>query len=101
MYTLEHVDLVNHIRQGKVLDIAETNAISAMSCIMARESAYSGKIVTWDEMVASDLNLVPEEFATKQLGKMNLEKYETVPLPGVPFKEEKISKNDDPAYKYR
>ena len=84
MYTLEHIDLVNHIRKGKVLDVAETNTISAMACIMARESAYSGKTCTWENMIASDLNMMPVEFATGQLGKMDMKKYEIVPLPGVP-----------------
>ena len=88
MYTLEHIDLVNHIRKGTMLDdITETNNISAMACIMARESAYSGKVVTWENMIVSDLNLVPEEFASGQFGKMDLKKYETVPMPGVASKE--------------
>ena len=83
MYTLEHIDLVNHIRKGTVIDVAEMAAVSAMAAIMARESAYSGKICTWDSMVASDLNLMPAEFASGQFGKMDMKKYETVPLPGV------------------
>jgi len=87
MYTLEHIDFVNHIRKGKLLEVAETNATSAMTCIMARESAYSGKIVTWDDMLASDLNMVPSEFATEQFGKMDMKKYETIPLPGIAWKE--------------
>ena len=86
MYTLEHIDLVNHIRKGTLIDVSETNAISAMACIMARESAYTGKICTWENMIASDLNLMPEEFASGQMGKMDLEKYETIPLPGIPYK---------------
>ena len=86
MYTLEHIDLVNHIRKGTVLDITEINATSAMAAIMARESAYSGRIVTWDNMVASDLNLMPTEFASGQFGKMDMEKYETIPLPGIRWK---------------
>ena len=88
MYTLEHIDLVNHIRKGTMLDdITETNNISAMACIMARESAYSGKVVTWENMIVSNLNLVPEEFASGQFGKMDLKKYEKVPMPGVASKE--------------
>jgi predicted dehydrogenase len=86
-YVLEHIDLVNHIRSGKVMDVAETNGISAMAAIMARESAYSGKTVTWENMIASDLNMFPTEFASEQLGKMDMKKYETVPLPGIASKE--------------
>ena len=86
-FTLELIDLVNHIRQGKVIDIAEVTAISSMASIMARESAYSGKICTWDNMIASNLDLLPAEFASGQLGKMDMKKYETVPLPGLPVKD--------------
>jgi predicted dehydrogenase len=85
MYTLEHVDLVNHIRQGKVLDIAEITFTTAMACMMARESAYSGKIVKWENMVASNLDMMPAEFASGELGKMDLKKYEAVPMPGIPY----------------
>ena len=84
MYTLEHIDFVNHIRKGTVLDVTEINATSAMACIMARESAYSGRVVTWDNMIASELNLMPAEFASEQHGTMDMQKYETVPLPGIP-----------------
>ena len=88
MYTLEHIDLVNHIRKGTVLEVADTNATAAMTAIMARESAYSGKTVTWENMIASDLNLMPAEFATGQFGKMDMEKYEAIPLPGIRYKTE-------------
>ena len=78
-YVLEHMNLVNHIRSGKVINIAETTAISSMACIMARESAYTGKAFTWDEMTQSDLNLMPAELT---LGNVDMSKY-TIPLPGT------------------
>jgi len=84
MYTLEHVDMINHIRKGTVLDVAEINGTSAMACIMARESAYSGKTVTWENMITSNLNTMPPEFESGQFGKMDMKKYETIPLPGIP-----------------
>jgi len=78
-YVLEHIDLVNHIRSGKVVNHAETTAISSMACIMARESAYTGKAYTWDEMTQSDLNLMPEKL---HLGNVDMSKY-VRPLPGT------------------
>ena len=78
-YVLEHINLVNHIRSGKVINIAETTAISSMACIMARESAYTGKAYTWDEMTQSDLNLMPAEL---HLGNVDMSKY-VRPLPGT------------------
>jgi predicted dehydrogenase len=78
-YVLEHINLVNHIRSGKVINLAETTAISSMACIMARESAYTGKAYTWDEMTQSDLNLMPAEL---HLGNVDMSKY-VRPLPGT------------------
>ncbi len=82
-YVLEHINLVNHIRNGKVINIAETTAISSMACIMARESAYTGKAYTWDEMTQSDLNFMPAELT---LGNVDMSKYEAIPLPGTAAK---------------
>jgi hypothetical protein len=33
-----------------------------MMCIMARESAYSGQKLTWDDMMKSQLDLFPKAF---------------------------------------
>jgi len=78
-YVLEHIDLVNHIRSGKTVNHAETTAISSMACIMARESAYTGKAYKWDETVNSDLNLMPAEL---HLGNVDMSKY-VAPKPGT------------------
>ena len=77
-FTLEHIDLVNHIRSGKALNQAETMAISTMACIMARESAYTGKLCTWDEMTNSDLNLMPADLT---LGNVDMSQFKSF-VPG-------------------
>jgi predicted dehydrogenase len=82
-YVLEQMDLVNHIRSGKVVNNAETTAISSMAGIMARESAYTGKKIMWDEITASDLNFMPAEL---HLGNTDMSKYTAIPLPGTPAK---------------
>lgn len=79
-YVLEHVDLINHIRAKKPLNEAEATANSTLCGIMGRESAYTGKTVTWDEMSASPQNMIPE---TLELGKMDMEKYSVIPVPGT------------------
>jgi predicted dehydrogenase len=79
-YTLEHVNFVNHLRRGTLINIAETTAISTMACIMALESAYTGKIVTWDEMIQSDTDNMPSDL---KLENVDMEKYKTIPLPGT------------------
>ncbi len=81
MYTLEHVDLINHIRSGKVIDIAEVTANSALACIMARESAYTGKTYTWEQMLVSDLNMMPPNLSLDA----DMSNYKTIPLPGIPI----------------
>jgi len=65
-YVQEHTDLLNSIRgtgpyQNQGMAIAE----STMTCIMARESAYSGEMVTWDRIMASQLDLQPKAFDYK------------------------------------
>jgi hypothetical protein len=46
---------------------------------MGRESAYTGKTVTWDEMSQSELNYMPEKL---EVGPMDMSKY-TVQVPGT------------------
>ena len=78
-YVLEHVDAFDHIRQGKSLDEATACAISSLVGVMGRESAYTGKTVTWDEMSQSELNYMPEKL---EVGPMDMSKY-TVQVPGT------------------
>ena len=80
MYTLEHM-LVDHIRKGTVLNIAETAATSALTAVMARESAYTGKRYTWQQISSSPLNMLPEQMA---LVNVDLKQF-GVPLPGTAF----------------
>lgn len=61
-YVLEHIDLINHIRQGQPLYLeAETLVTSSLTGAMARQSAYTGADIKWDEFIASDLNLMLPE----------------------------------------
>jgi len=39
-----------------------TDAESTLTCIMARESAYSGQEITWDQILNSTLDRSPKEF---------------------------------------
>jgi predicted dehydrogenase len=60
-YTLEHVNWINSIRGNEPIEQASETAIANMYAIMGRESAYSGRKVTWDEMTASNLDLYPKD----------------------------------------
>ena len=78
-YILEHVDWINHIRSGKTINQVPQALISNMAAIMGRESAYSGTLVTWDQMAASPLDYTPQDLS---LGKMDMSKF-VVPVPGT------------------
>jgi hypothetical protein len=77
-YVQEHIDLVTAIREGNQIVEAERTAISNLTAIMGRESAYTGKKVTWEEMMGSDMVLGPQgELA---LGPVDMEV--VVPIAG-------------------
>lgn len=76
-YDQEHIDFVTAIRTGKPLNEAEFVAHSTMAGIMGRISAYTGKLVTWDEMMNSELKLGPKVYA---MGPVDVPK--TIPVPG-------------------
>ncbi len=59
-YVQEHIDLVTAIRTGVQVVEAEETAKTNLTAIMGRQSAYTGKLVTWEEMMSSDLKLGPK-----------------------------------------
>jgi predicted dehydrogenase len=66
-YVQEHVDMVNSILgTGPYINEAMAVAESTMTCIMGRESAYSGLEITWDMIMNSKLDLQPKEFDYKR-----------------------------------
>ncbi|MDR1742475.1 MAG: Gfo/Idh/MocA family oxidoreductase [Dysgonamonadaceae bacterium] len=79
-YTLEHVDLINHIRSNTPIDQASETAVSNMAGIMGRESAYTGGETTWENMTAAPLDYTPKDL---NIGKMDMKGF-TVPVPGSP-----------------
>jgi predicted dehydrogenase len=77
-YVQEHINLVKSIRgEGPYINESTHVAEATMSCIMARESAYSGLEVTWDMMMNSKQDLQPKAFDYKL--KMDPPK---LPVPG-------------------
>jgi myo-inositol 2-dehydrogenase / D-chiro-inositol 1-dehydrogenase len=76
----EHIDLVTAIRTDRPLNEAEATAMSTLVAIMGRISAYTGRRVTMEEVMNSDLRLGPKVFA---FGPVDLSK--DVPVPGQPY----------------
>ena len=74
-YVQEHVDMVNSILgAGPYVNEAVAVAESTMTAIMGREAAYSGEKITWDQIMSSQLDLVPK----------NLDMNASLPVPPLP-----------------
>jgi predicted dehydrogenase len=62
-YVAEHVAMVKSIRgDGPYINHGMAVAESTLTCIMARESAYSGREITWEMIMNSQLDLQPKTF---------------------------------------
>jgi len=70
-FVQEHINLVTGIRTGNTVNDGEAQVNSTLITIMGRMSAYTGKDVTWDEGMNSDLALGPKV-------------YEFGPVPDIP-----------------
>jgi predicted dehydrogenase len=76
-YVQEHKNLIQSIRGGKVINEGIQVAEATLTAIMGRAAAYSGQEVTWDQMMALETNLVPENLSFD--GKLTVE---SVAMPG-------------------
>lgn len=83
-YEVEHVKLFESIRNGGVIANGENGAKSTMSAILGRMATYSGKVVKWDEAMASDLALVPDQLTWDSPAPVqpNADGMYTIPMPG-------------------
>jgi len=61
-YVQEHADLIASIRNGKPLNEAEHVAHSTLTAILGREAAYTGKSLSWADMLKSELDLSPAKY---------------------------------------
>lgn len=80
-YRSEHTALASSIRgDGPYINHGMAVAESTMTCIMGRESAYSGLEITWDMIMKSEQDLMPKEDAWNYDGKVEVP---PLPVPGV------------------
>jgi myo-inositol 2-dehydrogenase / D-chiro-inositol 1-dehydrogenase len=63
MYVLEHVALMNSIRNGTPINNGDYMCKSTLMAIMGREAAYSGQVITWNQAMESDMDLLPKALA--------------------------------------
>jgi len=62
-YVQEHTALIESIRAGKPLNELEQVTESSLAAVLGREAAYTGKALTWQELMASEQSLMPRHLA--------------------------------------
>jgi predicted dehydrogenase len=72
MYQVEHDEMFAAIRAGKPINNGEHAAASTLLAIMGRDAAYTGKVITPEQILNSELDMSPA-------------KYEFGPLPTAPI----------------
>jgi len=76
-YDQEHVDFVTAIRTNQPINEAEHVAHATLAAVMGRTAAYTGKEVTWEEIMDSQERLGPTEYA---MGPVAIKA--EIPVPG-------------------
>jgi hypothetical protein len=62
MYDLEHEALFGAIRKGETINNGQYMANSSMMGILARMVDYTGQAITWEQAMASELDLSPSAY---------------------------------------
>lgn len=60
-YQVEHDELFEAIRKGNVINDTEFGAKSTLSAIMGRTATYTGQVITWDQIMNSQEDMVPDD----------------------------------------
>lgn len=63
MYQTEHDELFASIRKGEPINHGVWMAQSSMLAIVGRMAAYTGQVITWEQAMNSQENLLPEKLA--------------------------------------
>ena len=80
MYLVEHEELMQGIRNGNHINNGDYMSKSSMLGIMGRTTAYTGKQLSWDQMMNSKQSLKPPKYDFGELERR------PVAIPGVtPF----------------
>jgi len=84
-YQQEHDELFAAIRKGEVIDDIDYGAKTTLTAVMGRMATYSGQMISWDEALNSDAQLMPDytgwDMEPPVLPDEN--GYYPVPVPGV------------------
>ncbi len=77
MYQIEHNELFAGIRAGRPINDGEAAARSTLMAVLGRQAAYTGKKITWEQMLNSKEDLSPKSYA------WGPNEVPGVPMPGV------------------
>jgi hypothetical protein len=77
MYQVEHDEMFAALRAGKPINNGEQAAGSTLLAIMGREAAYTGQIITPEQVLTSKLDLSPANYT------IGPNPVPPVPVPGV------------------
>ncbi|PDH42714.1 MAG: dehydrogenase, partial [Rhodothermaeota bacterium MED-G19] len=71
-------------RNGEVISDAENAAKSTLTAIMGRMATYTGKKITWDQIMNSKENLVPDKLTWNSEAPTlpDSDGYYNIPVPG-------------------
>ncbi|MEG1635375.1 MAG: hypothetical protein RR388_07085, partial [Rikenellaceae bacterium] len=83
-FVQEHIIFVIAIRRGDKLNDTIDIANSTLMAIMGRDAAYTGKTITTEEALASDVKIGPKVIAMGAVPEFN----ETIPVAGTPSSAE-------------
>jgi myo-inositol 2-dehydrogenase / D-chiro-inositol 1-dehydrogenase len=78
-YDEEHINFVTAIRTNTPLNQTQGLAAATLCGVMGRESAITGRVVTWDDMMASNLRLGPTEYTMGPVPEVD----PSPPVPGT------------------
>ena len=83
-YQVEHDDLFAAIRNDTPYNEAEYGATSSMTSVLGRMATYSGKEITWDKAIASNIDTMPKNLAwdAEPLVKPGPDGMYQLPVPG-------------------
>ncbi len=63
-YQVEHDELFAAVAAGRfAYSDGENGAVATMTSILGRMATYSGRVIEWDEAIASELSLMPDRYA--------------------------------------
>jgi predicted dehydrogenase len=92
-YVQEHVDLLYNVLKGKPVNELQALAESTATAIMGRLSAYTGRMVTWEEIMGNpnknpelynlQMKPTPEDF---ERGTVEIPQENVIPIPGIEAK---------------